>query len=229
MLVAALSPSAAHADTIAGRASVIDGDTLEIRGERIRILDIDAPESRQTCQDGSGADWRCGQKAGLALADWIGQRTVTCVTDKLDKYHRHLAHCTVAFQDMGQWMAAQGWAVPYRDCKCEVIQDAANAAKVAKRGVWSGTFTMPWDWRAQQAKQIAPEQSAEQPTVIKPDTSQGAGGCLIKGNINSKGEHIYHVPGGAWYDKTKIDTRRGERWFCSEAEAQAAGWRPSKQ
>jgi len=51
---------------------------------------------------------------------------------------------------------------------------------------------------------------------------------LIKGNIGSKGDRIYHVPGGRWYDKTRIDTGKGERWFCSEAEARAAGWRPPK-
>jgi len=52
---------------------------------------------------------------------------------------------------------------------------------------------------------------------------------LIKGNINSSGEKIYHVPGGEYYDKTVIDESKGERWFCSEAEAQSAGWRKSKK
>ena len=48
--------------------------------------------------------------------------------------------------------------------------------------------------------------------------------CLIKGNINSKGSKIYHVPGTSAYNSTKIDTAQGERWFCTEAEAIAAGW-----
>ena len=60
-------------------------------------------------------------------------------------------------------------------------------------------------------------------------TPTQSAGCQIKGNINSKGEHIYHVPGGKWYDKTEINTSKGERWFCTEAEASAAGWRPAKQ
>jgi len=64
-----LTSSAAHADTIAGRASIIDADTIEIHGERIRILDVDAPESRQPCFRPDGTAWRCGQKAALALAD----------------------------------------------------------------------------------------------------------------------------------------------------------------
>jgi endonuclease YncB( thermonuclease family) len=224
-----LVTSAAQAETIAGRASVIDGDTIDIHGERIRILDIDAPEGRQTCQTQDGVEWRCGQKAAPALSDWIGARPVTCETDKLDKYKRHLARCTVGDADLGEWLAARGWAVPYRDCKCEVIRSAANHAKAQQLGVWAGMFMLPWDWRAHQAKQVTAEPSAEPPSVIKPSTAQGAGGCLIKGNISSKGEHIYHVPGGKWYEKTQIDTSKGERWFCSEAEARTAGWRPAKQ
>ncbi len=68
-------------------------------------------------------------------------------------------------------------------------------------------------------------------------SASGAGGlalaqqgrCVIKGNVSDKGERIYHVPGGAFYSKTVIDPRRGERWFCSEAEAVQAGWRRSKR
>jgi hypothetical protein len=52
--------------------------------------------------------------------------------------------------------------------------------------------------------------------------------CNIKGNISTTGERIYHVPGQKYYDRTIINPRAGERWFCSEAEAQAAGWRRSK-
>jgi len=59
--------------------------------------------------------------------------------------------------------------------------------------------------------------------------SQDDESCLIKGNISSSGEKIYHVPGGSYYDRTVIDESKGERWFCSEQEAQAAGWRKSKR
>jgi endonuclease YncB( thermonuclease family) len=54
-------------------------------------------------------------------------------------------------------------------------------------------------------------------------------GCDIKGNVNNRGERIYHVPGGQFYDKTSIDPSRGDRWFCSPAEAEANGFRPSKR
>ena len=56
------------------------------------------------------------------------------------------------------------------------------------------------------------------------------GACTIKGNISvSTGERIYHVPGGEYYGPTKINITKGERWFCTEAEAQAAGWRRSRR
>jgi endonuclease YncB( thermonuclease family) len=221
VLIAALTGTAASAETIAGRASVIDGDTIEIHGERIRILDIDAPESRQTCTAQDGPEWRCGQKAALALSSWVAQQTVTCATTTRDKYDRHLAHCSVAGQDLGQWMAANGWAVPYRDCKCEVVRDAADQAKASQLGIWAGSFMLPWDWRGKNKAQTG--------TTGPQATPSNSAACLIKGNISSKGERIYHVPGGRWYEATKIDESKGERWFCSEAEAVAAGWRPAKR
>jgi endonuclease YncB( thermonuclease family) len=146
-----LVTSAAQAETIAGRATVIDGDTLEIHGERIRILDVDAPESAQYCFKTSmtldvGA-WPCGGQAALALSDWIGQRTVTCDTTQKDRYKRWLARCAVAGQDMAEWLASSGWAVPYRDCKCGVIRDAAHHARAAQLGIWGSAFTLPWEWR----------------------------------------------------------------------------------
>jgi endonuclease YncB( thermonuclease family) len=131
-------------------ASVIDGDTIDIYGARIRILDIDAPESRQTCWRISGdftEEWRCGQEAALAQSNWIAQQPVTCESDKLDKYKRDLARCNVAGDDVAQWLAINGWAVPYRDCYCEVTRAASEGAKLAKRGIWAGTFKMPWEWR----------------------------------------------------------------------------------
>jgi endonuclease YncB( thermonuclease family) len=135
------------AGTIAGRASVIDGDTIEIRRERIRILDIDAPESRQTCTADDGTAWRCGQKASLALADWIDQQTVECETTKKDRYKRWLARCSVGGVGLGLWMAGHGWAVPYRDCKCETIRAASELAHEQHVGIWSSVFVMPWVWR----------------------------------------------------------------------------------
>jgi endonuclease YncB( thermonuclease family) len=213
MVVLAAAPAAVLAANLAGTVSVIDGDTIEIQGERIRILDIDALESRQTCTRSDGSEWRCGQQAALALADWIDQRTVTCVGDSRDRYGRILARCVVSGEDVATWLARNGWGVPYRDCKCEVVRDAAGQAKIAKAGIWSSAFVMPWDFRHGQQGTSGNDSASDQ--------------CAIKGNISSSGERIYHLPGGEYYEKTKIDPSKGERWFCSEAQAQTAGWRKS--
>jgi endonuclease YncB( thermonuclease family) len=138
----------AHADTIAGRASVIDADTLQINGERIRILDIDAPEKDQFCQQAVGdVTWECGVEATFALIDWIGETDVVCETNGLDRYKRHLARCTVQGEDVAVWLAESGWGVPFRDCKCEAVREASARAQAAERGIWIGPFIMPWDWR----------------------------------------------------------------------------------
>jgi endonuclease YncB( thermonuclease family) len=146
-LVLILIVCPALAETIAGRASVIDGDTIEIHGERIRLLDIDAPESGQTCTADNGTEWRCGQEAALALADWIDQQTVTCHTDRRDQYQRWLARCYVDGTRIAVLMAGRGWAVPYRDCKCEAVRQAADFARMQRVGIWSSVFIMLWDWR----------------------------------------------------------------------------------
>jgi endonuclease YncB( thermonuclease family) len=218
--VGVLIACSASADTLAGRASVIDGDTIEIHGQHIRILDIDAPESDQPCQDQDGAKWRCGQKAALALSDWIGQQPVLCETAGKDKYDRWLARCTSGGADLAEWLAGHGWGVPFRECKCEVVRAASDQARLSKVGIWVGPFILPWDWRARASKSQGAESAAARPLMQQP-----SGDCKIKGNINAKGDRIYHVPGSKWYDKAKIDESKGERWFCSESEAVAAGWR----
>lgn len=146
-LVLVLASSSVSANTIAGRASVIDGDTIDIHGERIRILDIDAPESQQTCRQPSGISWRCGREAALRLSAWIGKRVVVCETDRKDLYQQWLARCESGGADLAEWLASRGWAVPYRECKCEVLRDLSQQAKNLRIGIWSGTFMMPWEWR----------------------------------------------------------------------------------
>ena len=137
----------AHASDLVGRASVIDGDTLEIRGERIRIEGIDAPESRQTCHDRATAEEvRCGQRAALWLSDLIGARTVTCQEAGRDRYKRMLAHCAVAGQDVGAAMVEAGWALAYVRYSREYEAQEAKA-RDARVGIWAWDFVAPWDWR----------------------------------------------------------------------------------
>ncbi len=141
-----LAPMPAVASDLVGVASVIDGDTLEIRGVRIRLHGIDAPESRQSCMRASGARWRCGQQAALALSDRIGRRTINCAVRDVDRYDRAIAVCTQGNQDLNRWLVSEGWAVAYRRYSRDYI-GAETAARSAGRNIWSGQFVMPWDWR----------------------------------------------------------------------------------
>lgn len=134
------------ANSIAGQASVIDGDTIEIHGERIRLVSIDAPEARQPCFDRQGRAWRCGQQAALALSDFIAFRPVTCLSEGRDRYRRILGDCAVAGTSLSAWMIENGWAVPYYD-RNHLHAAAADRAEAAQRGIWSGKFEMPSDWR----------------------------------------------------------------------------------
>lgn len=225
VLLAAVLLCAGHAMAdVTGRASVIDGDTLDVRGERVRLWGVDAPESRQTCADGKGRPYRCGQSAANALANWIGQRNVVCVERERDRYGRAVSTCTVAGEDVGSWLALNGQAIDYRQYSDGRYVTAEAAARAAKRGVWAGSFQKPWEWRA--AQRAGSGVGAAQPPTSASATARPAPSrCLVKGNISSKGEKIYHSPGMRSYAATQISPGMGERWFCSEAEARAAGWR----
>ncbi len=138
-------PTGANAGNLLGQASVIDGDTLEIHGQRIRLHGIDAPESGQTCT-GGGKTYRCGQKAALALSDKIGQQTVRCEQRDTDRYGRVVAVCRIGAEDLNARMALEGWALAYREYSSDYVW-AEDAAKQAHKGIWAGEFELPWDWR----------------------------------------------------------------------------------
>ena len=135
------------APAIQGTASVIDGDTIEIRGERIRLDAIDAPESSQPCPDAAGKQYRCGQKSAFALADMIGRSVVSCEPKGRDRYKRVIAVCFKAETNLNAWMVVQGWAVAFRKYGNDYIREE-DEARLAGRGIWAGLFDMPWDWRA---------------------------------------------------------------------------------
>lgn len=95
VLVLLLLSTSAHAEPIAGQATVIDADTIEIHGERIRLNGVDAPETRQECERADGASYRCGKDAAFALAAYIGHGTVFCERRGVDRYLRTIATCRV--------------------------------------------------------------------------------------------------------------------------------------
>ena len=150
LLIALPLPANAQAP-VTGTASVIDGDTIEIHGTRIRLHGIDAPESRQECRRPEGATWRCGQQAALALSNHIGRRPVTCKPLDRDRYGRVIATCSLSSGEINRWMVANGWAVSYRRYSLDYVADE-DKARTAHLGIWAGPFEMPWDWRAAQRR-----------------------------------------------------------------------------
>jgi endonuclease YncB( thermonuclease family) len=217
VLIVVLVFGVAHA-RIAGVATVTDGDTIEVHGREIRLHGIDAFEARQTCEH-DGKPWRCGAAAANALSDQIARRPVACEERGRDRHGRTLAVCTVDGEEMNAWLVREGWALAYREYSRDYVDEEA-AAKAARRGAWRGTFTPPWKWRAQHPRR---------PGSTRAPVRSDRDGCRIKGNVNAAGADIYHLPGDRDYAATRIDPSRGERWFCSEEEAKAAGWRRARQ
>jgi endonuclease YncB( thermonuclease family) len=211
----------AAADGLVGRASVIDADTVEVAGQRIRLHAIDAPESSQLCRTRTGEDYRCGQTAALALADFIGVRNVSCEKMDTDRYQRVIAICNVGEADINAWLVENGHALAYRQYVRDYVGHE-DRARIAERGIWAGEFVPPWDWR--RGARLADAQTTGSTRIQLVNREGDRSDCRIKGNISRNGK-IYHVPGSRHYDRTRIDTSRGERWFCSVEEARRAGWR----
>ena len=196
-------------------ARVVDGDTLDVGGVRIRLHGIDAPETAQNCRAG-GRLWSCGREAGRALVRRIGGRPVACEERDRDLYGRVVAVCRTSGSDLNAWMVAEGWAFAYRRYSHAYVAEESRA-RSAQRGIWRGEVVAPWEWRRGKRLRGA-----------RPAPPRESGRCAIKGNLGKSGKRIYHVPGGRHYDRARIDPSKGERWFCSESEARAAGWRRSR-
>jgi len=194
-------------ERIIGRASVIDADTIKIRGQSIRLFGIDALEDNQKCLAG-GKRQRCAQRAANALAERIGRRNVACDKIDRDRYGRLVAVCFAGGENLNAWLVAQGWALAYQRYSLLYVE-LEDRARAARRGIWATRFVKPWEARrgVRLNQRVAQRQ------------------CAIKGNIGADGERIYHLPGGYYYAQTQIKEADGERWFCAEAQAQAAGWR----
>jgi endonuclease YncB( thermonuclease family) len=200
---------------ISGPARVIDGDTIVIHGAKIRLYGIDAPESTQVCQ-ASSKSYQCGTSATLALTRRIGGRSVSCEERDRDRYGRIVAVCHAGGEDLNGWLVSEGLAIAYQHYSTDYVGQE-QAAREAGRGLWRGEFVKPWQWR--KGKRMAGEKAAD----------AAPGTCHIKGNISRNSERIYHLPSGRYYEATKINEGKGERWFCTESEAKDAGWRPSSQ
>ena len=142
------SPSVASVGAIEGIARVIDGDTIEVSGTRIRLEGIDAPEGAQTCRRES-APYPCGLEAARALVNYADGKPVRCLPAGRDQYRRVLATCSMVSSgvDIGGWMVSQGYAFAFVRYSRRYVTEQAAAAD-AKRGFWVGSFDYPWDYRA---------------------------------------------------------------------------------
>jgi endonuclease YncB( thermonuclease family) len=208
---------------------VVDGDTLVVGTERIRLEAIDAPETDQVCLDASGSEWTCGVAARVKLNEHIAGRNVSCIASGTDRYQRTLATCYAAGEDLNAWMVREGLALAYVGYSRVYVVDETGAHD-ARRGMWAGAFIAPWDWRHRDKQTVVlgalTVPVTAQAQLPAPASSSGAPSpeCIIKGNVNRAGERIYHMPGQGAYARVNM-AAPAKRWFCSEAEAIAAGWR----
>ncbi len=125
--------------------SAIDGDSLRGSGGHFRIMDIDAPELRQTCRDAQGRNWDCGRAAHRRLAELSSKGALACRERGRDRYGRTLADCSVTgVRDIGEMLVREGLAL---DFGRGAYAAAEREARSAKRGIWGGDFQRPNSWR----------------------------------------------------------------------------------
>jgi endonuclease YncB( thermonuclease family) len=194
---------------VAGIAQVVDGDTIIIGATRVRLEGIDAPETAQTCGHRWLGWWACGTAAAAHLARLLGDWPVSCSPRGHDKYGRMLAVCFAEGRDINAMMVRQGYAWAFVRYSASYVREEAQA-RAEGLGIWQGEATPAWEFRARRWA------AAE---------GQAPAGCAIKGNVTRNGR-IYHMPWSPWYAQIRMEPDKGKRWFCSEAEALAAGWRP---
>jgi endonuclease YncB( thermonuclease family) len=217
------------AEIVSGVPRIVDGDTVQIGSTKIRLEGIDAPETDQLCLDAKGESWACGVASRDQLITFSNNRDWDCDVAGVDRYGRSLGKCFVEGDDINKWMVRSGWALSFARYSHEYDQDEL-AARETHAGLWSGAFIAPWDWRHRSKTTIILG------AVLVPVNAQAvllgavsaseapSPECVIKGNVNRKGEHIYHLPGQLNYAQINMRKGLGERWFCTEPEAQAAGW-----
>ncbi len=144
------SALSANAVEIVGRATVIDGDTIEISGQRIRLVGISAPESWQLCKNAAGKSYRCGNEAAFALHDFLAaSRPTRCAVHGRDGYRRLAADCARADGvKVNAWLVRQGLAVDWPRYSKGLFKEMQSAAKRERIGIWQGSFDLPCEARA---------------------------------------------------------------------------------
>ena len=142
-----------------GNVAIIDGDTIKIRNQKIRLLGIDAPEINQTCKMSYlkvnvlvlSKKYNCGKISKLKLKKFLEKKVVRCIYKSRDRYKRLIAECYVGNKNINAWMVRNGYAVAYRKYSKKFIVMEAYAKK-NRLGIWKGNFDMPEKWRKKNKK-----------------------------------------------------------------------------
>ena len=196
---------------------IIDGDTIVFKTKTIRLFGIDAPETNQYCFDEKKIKYSCGLNSTKELIKFIklnSSKSIKCTDHDIDQYGRLISECWIGKISINSWLVRNGYALAYLKYSNKFSNDEKKA-KENELGLWQGQFIYPWEWR--------------RGNRFKNNLNSENKNCEIKGNISSKGQKIYHIPGNINYEKTKINENKGERWFCSEEEAQMNVRRKSKK
>ena len=130
---------------IAGHAEIIDGDSIRIATQSIRLLGIDAPELKQHCEVNNSVE-PCGQHAHKKLSELIGGHLVYCLWSETDRYGRLLGTCYIREKNINAEMVKLGMALAYRRYSDQYIEEEQQARDAAI-GLWGGSFIEPWKWR----------------------------------------------------------------------------------
>ncbi|BCG73327.1 hypothetical protein MesoLj113a_44850 [Mesorhizobium sp. 113-1-2] len=159
---------------IAGVASVIDGDTIEIHGQRIRFNGIDAPESAQQCDDAKGFRYQCGTKSAAALDTFLAlSRPTHCTFVSWDRYSRYVGDCHRADgKSVAGWLVENGLALDWPKYSHGAYAEQQAKAEAAKIGLRVGTFQAPWEWRAEHTDGVRPPSSQPLGIVGRPQVAQ---------------------------------------------------------
>jgi len=205
-----VAPSAAETvpDEIAGAGRAVAGGVVEVAGLKIRLSGIEALEPGQVCRDAKGQGWRCGHRAERVLRSLVQRRRVTCRDLESAEADGFAGRCEAGGRDLASAMVTEGYAFATGGFLWRTYGREESAAQAAKRGIWQGEAERPAAFR--EAKWAAAQKAAP-------------AGCPIKGRV-ARGAKVYVVPWAPDYARVRVRPARGERWFCSEAEAQAAGF-----
>ena len=209
-LPATLTVSAAG-EVVKGQAKALSGDTMLIGDSRIVLNGIEAPEMRQSCRTRRGRRWDCGRSALNALRRITGYETVVCTVVRTDAAGRKTSDCLIGEKNIAEELVRDGHVFALSGL-FSGYGGEEEEAKSTGRGVWQGKAQLPSEYRAERWESAKLRSPA---------------GCPIKGKDRTQArDKVYILPWSSSYESHRVSQSRGDRWFCSEDEALAEGWKP---